>query len=157
MVSLEGAEQRLEPLPFAVLGSLVAAFPDTVRREELLDLWPNPAASDESLTQAISTLRKALGDEARPADIIRTVPKTGYRLGQPPVAESQTAPNHADTGKGRVTPAWRTFLLAAGLVSLAGAIGYAAWLNDRASRRPQLILEIGEGRPEVPAEVPDRR
>ncbi|MES9913699.1 MAG: winged helix-turn-helix domain-containing protein, partial [Candidatus Sedimenticola sp. 4PFRAG1] len=53
----------------------------TVSREELFDaLWPGVVVSDDTLTQAVIKLRKALGDSAKNARYIQTVPKRGYRL-----------------------------------------------------------------------------
>jgi len=52
-----------------------------VRREDLLDtIWKNTIVVEESLTRAISELRKLLGDDPKKPEIIETIPKKGYRL-----------------------------------------------------------------------------
>lgn len=50
------------------------------RASILTSLW-GVSGSDEALTQAVSKLRRALGDIKRPYRIIKTVPTVGYLLG----------------------------------------------------------------------------
>lgn len=70
---------ELEPRVSELL-SLLCSTTDILSRESILNqLWGSDG-SDEALTQAISKLRSALGDTARPYRIIETVPKHGYRL-----------------------------------------------------------------------------
>ncbi|MEO1044217.1 MAG: winged helix-turn-helix domain-containing protein [Pseudomonadota bacterium] len=69
----------LEPRLADLLSCLVAA-PGAVARDELLNTVWGDAGSDEALTQAISKLRRHLGDEQRPYRLIRTIPKFGYAL-----------------------------------------------------------------------------
>ncbi|EDL49486.1 transcriptional regulator [Erythrobacter sp. SD-21] len=52
------------------------------------DVWRGIPVTDEALTQAIRTLRRALGDEASAPRYIETVPKHGYRF----IAELDDAP-----------------------------------------------------------------
>ena len=67
----------LEGKPLEVLHQLLLKAGETVRKEELLELvWPGVLVVDASLATAVSKLRKVLGDE----EIIKTVPKVGYRL-----------------------------------------------------------------------------
>ena len=64
----------------AVLVALNERRAEVVERMTLLDeIWDDDEAADDSLTRAISLLRKALGslDETAP---IETIPKRGYRL-----------------------------------------------------------------------------
>lgn len=50
-------------------------------RDALLDaVWPEQSVGEEVLTQAITELRRALGDDFRQPRFIETVHKTGYRL-----------------------------------------------------------------------------
>ena len=72
----------LEPRLCALLLAL-AAVSGAITRTELLDQVWGYEGSDEALTQAVSKLRKALGDTERPYRIIETVPKGGYRLCTP--------------------------------------------------------------------------
>lgn len=67
-------------------------------REELVaELWPRVIVNENSLTRAVSELRKQLAtdtDNAR--DAIQTIPKRGYRLNTPvlPVPEPVTTTTH---------------------------------------------------------------
>ena len=52
-----------------------------VSRNELLDeLWQDQIVADDVLNVAISSLRKALGDDARAPTYIKTLPRKGYQL-----------------------------------------------------------------------------
>jgi adenylate cyclase len=65
----------------AVLECLANAGGSVVSRNELFDtVWPGALVSDDALTQCIVELRKALGDTARDAKVIETIPKMGFRL-----------------------------------------------------------------------------
>ncbi|MEM8958053.1 MAG: winged helix-turn-helix domain-containing protein [Pseudomonadota bacterium] len=64
-----------------VLRDLVAAGTATLSREALLDsVWADVIVTDESLTKAISELRRVFRRAEQGSDIIETVPRTGYRL-----------------------------------------------------------------------------
>jgi DNA-binding winged helix-turn-helix (wHTH) protein len=55
-----------------------------VTKEALLDaLWPDANVTDNALTQAVSELRQALGDEAADPKFIKTVARRGYRFVAP--------------------------------------------------------------------------
>jgi len=73
--------RRLSPRAMQVLLHLADARGDVVRRSELLDaVWPGVHVGDESLTQAVAELRRALGRSPQGHRLIETVPKAGYRL-----------------------------------------------------------------------------
>lgn len=64
-----------------------------VPRSELLEtLWADSPTNDEALTQAVSKLRRALGDRGRERRIIETVRKVGYRLAVPVVPVVRAVP-----------------------------------------------------------------
>ncbi|HKV61638.1 MAG TPA: winged helix-turn-helix domain-containing protein [Candidatus Acidoferrum sp.] len=72
---------ELEAKPLEVLHQLLMQAGDVVRKEDLLDsVWPGTLVVDASLANAVSKLRKVLGEDEA---IIKTVPKIGYRLGVP--------------------------------------------------------------------------
>ena len=55
-----------------------------VTKEALLDaLWPDANVTDNALTQAVSELRQALGDDASAPRFIKTVARRGYRFVAP--------------------------------------------------------------------------
>lgn len=69
----------LRPKTFAVLAFLLQAPGRVHSRAELLDrLWPGVTVTDDSLTQCISELRRALGDRA--SRVLQTVPRRGYAV-----------------------------------------------------------------------------
>jgi DNA-binding winged helix-turn-helix (wHTH) protein/TolB-like protein len=72
---------ELEAKPLEILHQLLMRAGDVVRKEDLLDsVWPGVLVVDASLANAVSKLRKVLGDDDA---IIKTVPKVGYRLSVP--------------------------------------------------------------------------
>ncbi|MBN8482745.1 MAG: winged helix-turn-helix domain-containing protein, partial [Xanthomonadales bacterium] len=73
--------QRLTPKAAAVLIELATRAGQTVGRNELLDaVWAGTCPTPDVLTQAITDLRRVLGDESQAPRYIETVPKLGYRL-----------------------------------------------------------------------------
>jgi len=71
----------LEPKVMQVLMALAAKPGELVLRDELMDeVWAVEYGSDESLTRAISVLRKSFSDVHGRRTIIETVPRRGYRL-----------------------------------------------------------------------------
>ena len=70
-------EVSLEPKVMQVLCELVAQSGVVVSRQHLIDtVWNVTYGGDESLTRAISILRKSFGNPG----VIETVPRRGYRL-----------------------------------------------------------------------------
>src|SRR5688572_15378159 len=52
-----------------------------VTKDELFKaLWPDVAVTDNALTQAVSELRQALGDDPAKAKYVQTVARRGYRF-----------------------------------------------------------------------------
>ena len=75
----EGGELELRPKAFDLLRHLAQSGGRLVTKDEILKaVWPNVVASDESLTQCISEVRRVIGDQAQ--TIIRTIPRRGYRF-----------------------------------------------------------------------------
>ena len=64
-----------------LLAYLVNNRDRVVSRDELLDqLWKNKVVADDVLNVAISSLRKALGDDFKTPTYIKTLPRKGYQL-----------------------------------------------------------------------------
>jgi len=80
---------------------------ELVTKEQLLDaLWPDANVTDNALTQAVSELREALGDEPGAPQYIKTVARRGYRFiapverGAPPPLPAQApAPRSSDPAR----------------------------------------------------------
>jgi len=89
---------RLEPRVMDLLACLAARPGSVVSRDELLAaVWGGAFVEEGVLSQAVHSLRKALGDDARQPRYVETIPKRGYRLlvRVEPVAAASPAPRAA--------------------------------------------------------------
>lgn len=85
-----GRTVRLEPRVMDVLVCLALDPGRVVQKEELLEsVWGGVFVEEGALSQAVHSLRKALGDDARHPCYIQTIPKRGYRLLAPVVWEAE--------------------------------------------------------------------
>ena len=72
---------ELEPKAFEVLRHLLHNPDRLISKQELFDtVWERTAVTDNALTRVVAQLRRALGDDARDARYIETVPTRGYRF-----------------------------------------------------------------------------
>ena len=72
---------RLRPKTFAVLRYLVQRAGALVTKDELLDaVWADTAVTENTLTQSIGELRRALKDDSTPPRFIETVHHRGFRF-----------------------------------------------------------------------------
>jgi len=91
-LSRAGQTIRLSVLSMDVLQALIAAAPEPVSAQGLIDsAWDGAVVSDETVTQRIKLLRQALGDDGRNPDYIETVRNRGYRLVPVPVGNSKAS------------------------------------------------------------------
>lgn len=124
---------------------------EVIRRDELLEvIWPGVVVGDETLTQAITKLRRALGDDARAPRYIETISKRGYRLlaptrlrprppagvalAEPPSADDETASaaDEVDAVRTITPPAPRRCrALALGALVVFAIASAAAWIVHR--------------------------
>jgi DNA-binding winged helix-turn-helix (wHTH) protein len=94
------AVQTLEPRIMDVLCTLAAEGGAVVTREALIErVWKVEYGADESLTRAVSLLRKAFREVGLEGETIETIPKRGYRLAlevgeAPPAERSRAQPPH---------------------------------------------------------------
>jgi DNA-binding winged helix-turn-helix (wHTH) protein/Tfp pilus assembly protein PilF len=83
---------QLSPKIIDLLLHLVARQPALVSKEDLFKaLWPDVAVTDNALTQAVSELRQALGDDPSKPVYIQTVARRGYRFIAPVTATAPAA------------------------------------------------------------------
>lgn len=82
IASVAGGEpMRVTLKSLGVLLTLVAHAGRPVSREALLEwVWPDTLPTDDVVTQAVTQLRKALGDDRERPRYIETLAKQGYRL-----------------------------------------------------------------------------
>ena len=84
-----GEDINLRPQAFEVLSFLAAHRGKLVSKDELINaVWRGATVTDDSLTQCIVEIRKAIGDRSR--SIIRTVPKRGFIFDPPDAMDSAT-------------------------------------------------------------------
>jgi TolB-like protein/Tfp pilus assembly protein PilF len=77
--SAAGEHVDLRPRSFAVLQLLAENAGRLVSKDELIaKVWDDVAVTEDSLTQCIADIRKAISDEDR--RVLRTVPRKGYML-----------------------------------------------------------------------------
>ncbi len=82
----DGRHITVIPRYFDLLLLLVDQRHRAVSRQEIFDrVWADVVVSDGALTQAIRTLRRALGDDPREPRFIRTVSRHGYQFVFTPV------------------------------------------------------------------------
>jgi DNA-binding winged helix-turn-helix (wHTH) protein len=84
----EGREVPLIPRYFDLLLLLIERRREAVHRREIFErVWADAIVSESALSQAIRTIRRALGDDSREPRFIRTVSRHGYRFVFPDVIE----------------------------------------------------------------------
>jgi DNA-binding winged helix-turn-helix (wHTH) protein/TolB-like protein/cytochrome c-type biogenesis protein CcmH/NrfG len=125
---------KLEPKAMSVLVHLADRAGQVVSRDALLAAaWPGLVVGDDSLTQVVIKLRKALGDVARKPTYIQTISKRGYRL-VAPVSRSDVTVTERSSRDGRSPDPARTshragmVVAAAALLLIATA---ALWAFER--------------------------
>jgi DNA-binding winged helix-turn-helix (wHTH) protein/TolB-like protein len=146
-VTQHGIPIALRPKTFALLVQLADRARCIVGKQELLDaVWPGLVVSDDSLTQAVSELRGALGD--RDQQLIKTIPKRGYMLDatvQPAPAWADDLPHDvasaATARRNRRLPATAV----AGMVLAAGT-GFGLWQLRAAAPPVQIGIALAESR-----------
>jgi DNA-binding winged helix-turn-helix (wHTH) protein/Tol biopolymer transport system component len=106
------------------LALLVRERGRVVEKDEILStVWPDAFVSEDSLTQVISLLRRALGDDSAHPLFIATVPRRGYRF---TAAVTVVTPAPAPVDTAAPTPV-TTGTLAAPAVLAATSPGRRAW------------------------------
>ena len=133
-LSAMGKTVKLEPKAMAVLVYLADRPGQVVSRDELLAaVWSGVVVGDDSLTQVVIKLRKALGDVPETPAYIQTIPKGGYRLVAPVVrsAENSSTPVRTDaeslhTERKRRVP----WIAGAGMATLLLAAAGVWWIES---------------------------
>jgi adenylate cyclase len=76
----DGVTVAIEPKTFDLLLYLIANRDRAIGKDELQDNVWGTIVSDAALTRAVMKLRKALGDNTKDSQMIKTVPRYGYRF-----------------------------------------------------------------------------
>jgi transcriptional activator of cad operon len=126
-ISRNGQTARLEARTMRLLLCLAERRGEVVSIDDLLSqVWPDVTVTQDSVYQAVTSLRRLLGDDPKQPTYIATVPRLGYRLvatispwmDQPP--EASAAPKSASHRKAGFT--WT-----AGSALLLGLVVLIAW------------------------------
>ena len=132
---------QLEPRLRGVFALLVQRGRTIITRDEFLEtVWDNEG-SDEALTQAISRLRKILGEST----LIETVPRIGYRLAlAPKIADThQPLGSQSSDKTSRFLPQNIKLAYACILLVVVGATAFWLGTFSEAPAVGQIELEFG--------------
>jgi len=107
-LTASGEPDAISERQLDVLLLLVARAGQIISKDDLLQAgWNDVAVGDNSLEQAISSLRRLLGTHPDGVAYIETVPRRGYRFG---VAVTRLAPRESDTGLDALLAPHRAFI-----------------------------------------------
>ena len=142
----DGGIVHLSPKAFDLLEILVQKRPEAVPRAELEKrIWRSTHVSDTSLAGLVGELRKALGDQGRPARFVRTVHSFGYAFCG--TVSAVRAPSRAIESPSAclLIVGRREIALVPGENLLGREAGAVAWLDSASvSRRHARIVITGE-------------
>ena len=103
-ISRNGKTIKLEPRAMQVLVCLARRPGEVVRVDDLLDgVWKDVVVTQDSVYQAVASLRRALGDDPKDPSYIANVLRRGYRLVAPvnpsalPLAVDQSMDGSTDS------------------------------------------------------------
>lgn len=120
-VRINGRTIRLRPKTHAVLELFLQSPNTLLDKKHIIDkVWGNTVVTEDSLTQCIGELRRALADDSR--SIIETVPRRGFIFHMPKGDESSL---RQDSRLAK----W--FVWIAGLATITGAIVVAGLVQQR--------------------------
>jgi DNA-binding winged helix-turn-helix (wHTH) protein/TolB-like protein/Tfp pilus assembly protein PilF len=152
----DGSEVPLRPRLFNALLLFVERAGELLDKDALMrSLWPDVVVEENNLSQVVSALRRALGDDAQGGRFIRTVPRQGFRFvavvtpllvqgfdgAAPPVQDAPWPPVAPLTEAGTAPTRGRFFgrrRALAAAVGVGAAVGAAWW-----ARRRQAPAELG--------------
>jgi TolB-like protein/DNA-binding winged helix-turn-helix (wHTH) protein/Flp pilus assembly protein TadD len=125
-----GRIRRLRPQCYEVLRYLVEHHGTLVSKKDLIDtVWHGAEVSDDSVTQCLIEIRRALGDDSK--SIIRTVPRRGFVFELPVVRQQR---DHAQSPR-RYRDRWSRRVVIGAAMLLALVAG-AAWFATTGREGP---------------------
>lgn len=130
---------RLEERTLRLLLCLAEHAGDVLSIEELLkQVWPDVVVSPDSIYQAITSLRRQLGDDTKNPRYIATVPRRGYRLiASVGATQAEPEPEPAAPARSRLRLVIALLVLVTGL----GGVGLLAW--HAAANVPAPTVQVG--------------
>jgi Tol biopolymer transport system component/DNA-binding winged helix-turn-helix (wHTH) protein len=136
----EGSPLPLEPKAFEVLVYLINHRGRLVEKSELLDaVWGDSFVTPNALTRVIAQLRKMLGDDAKEAKYIETVPTRGYRFIAELRASQGISPDGGENGqRSDRRPTVKTIIFASAVILLLIALFFSLILLYKPDMAEQL-------------------
>jgi serine/threonine-protein kinase len=139
VLARDGVELPLPPRALGVLERLLERPGAIVTKPALMEaVWPDTAVTETSLTEAVSLVRQALGDDPQQPAYLQTVHRRGYRFVAPVTVESASGrplPLPLAEPAAAPAPRPRPAVLLPWTIALAGlALGAAAWTLRDAPR-----------------------
>jgi len=137
----DGGALDLPPRLFSALLLFVENAGELLDKDALMRaLWPGLVVEENSLSQVISGLRRALADDSHDSRYIQTVPRRGFRFiapvtALPDAAATEPARGSQDRTVGASIPSRRRWLRLAMATGVATAGGAAVWWASRWASR----------------------
>jgi transcriptional activator of cad operon len=152
-ISRDGESARLEARTMRLLVCLAEHAGEVVSIDELLDqVWAGVIVSPDSVYQAVTSLRRLLGDDPKNPTYIATVPRLGYRMvapvsvwdEQPVVAGSLVNSEAAVADSSGSGSRFRVGFIAAIGVGLLLAVGvfFGLRVHDKAASKPVVASSV---------------
>src|SRR5258708_4844557 len=148
-ISRDGRTLRVEARTMRLLLCLAEHAGEVVSIEQLLDeVWSGVTVTQDSVYQAVASLRRLLGDDPKEPAYIATVPRLGYRMVAEvtPWSDQAVAPADPSPGADRTTASGadtpppdarrRTAVLVGG-TALALALVASVWFFGRAAGKTE--------------------
>jgi TolB-like protein/DNA-binding winged helix-turn-helix (wHTH) protein len=118
-ITRDGESLRVDDRSMRLLVCLAEHAGRTVSIDQLLDeVWAGAVVSQDSVYQAVTSLRRLLGDDRREPAYIATVPRQGYRL----VASVAPEGGPAAPARAASPPSRRRLGLVAGCAAVVAAV-----------------------------------
>ncbi len=141
LLMCNGAPRHLSPKAQRLLHLLLVARPRALSREELYDaLWPSTFVCETNLAGIVNEIRRALGDDARSAQFIRTVHGFGYAFGGEVASAARVPVVSANLVCGEAS-----YSLYPGENVVGRALGADIVLSDATISRRHAVITIYDG------------
>lgn len=134
-ITRDGSHVRLEARSMRLLMHLATHAGEVVGIDDLLEhVWTGVIVTPDSVYQAVTSLRRALGDDARSPTYIATVPRLGYRMIATVEPWEDTHAQRATRPARHAGRRRRIGALAAILLIVLGAAGAWGWHSHVAAQ-----------------------
>lgn len=128
-VEREGVELEVSGLSFRLLEFLLGQGRRVVEFDELIGgVWAPAVVGEETVTQRVKLLRRALGDDGRSPRYLRSVRGIGYQLCSAPVVQESVEAQAADSVRPPATAPWRSAIPVMVAFSVIALVAGLAWI-----------------------------